>query len=810
MPPETSALMRRWARRPVIPFAVTLSLALGTAIVASAFAVADLVLFRPLPFHDARTLAFAWGSTDITVRRGLTEAAVDMLLTSTSFESAALFLPPSPVQLNDDVDPVQEVSVDTRFTLTLGVSPILGRSFQRTDALADDGILISSRLWRTRFGGDPAVIGRSVTIDGTRTAVIVGVMPRGFFFPEHGIDIWRPVDTHATFRTAGDAAYLGVVRLRDRTTLAQAQEEVDVALSGRGRPSVSSTVGLFEVRRAIMGDAALAAVLLLTITGLLLVLVLANVTALLAVTYDEQRVDFAIRATLGASWGQLYRTIAIEHLALVGMGISLGLLAARAAVASIQEGTGLRMLEDASLDIRAAVILGLITSTAALLIAAIFGRRSVLSFAPSSATVALRAGIAAPRRATVRILALLQLAVTPALLATAVLCAGDVARLMMLDWGFDGRRSLLFELAFPVTMARQLEAQDALIRQVRSTLLGLPQVGAVGMGYTAPIRQGRATRGVRIEVDGREVLFQRSITQHTVGPGFFDALGVVDIRGRAFDERDERGARRVVVVNDVVARALFSGADPIGRIVHMPRGSLEPAPQDEQAGDAVEVIGVVPHIRMYPLDWPRPIVYVDYRQQVSERVGMIRPRFLLRVRGTLEDSADSAPAHIASLLEARVPGVQVLSASPLLDLLDQSLREFGTQEVLAALALAVAGVGLLLTGAGVYGLFAELVLRKRHEIGIRLSLGADRRGILSLVLGEVLSLVLLGVAAAVPGCLLARYLLKDVLISIQPDNVIAWATAAGLIVLGTVTASALPLMKALSINPSELLRDPAH
>jgi len=810
--------VRSWIRKPAIPLAVVFALSLGTGVAGAAYSVLDATLFHSLPFARADRLVFMWGSKDDKVRRGLSAEAIDSWQLVSAFDGVSLFLPAAQVSFGDQgAASLSSVAVQVNFTRVLGIEPILGRSFLPTDAGDNRLVLVSYGVWRQYLGGKKDIVGSTIRLDGAN-CVVLGVMPKDFFFPEHGVDIWRPAVTSDTALNPGQMLYLAVARLAEKHDITQARLEFESTLASLARDSgiEAKPVGIFPLSGIVVRDYRLAIWTLAGAAAALLLILCTTVGTLLGVRSHERQKELTVRAALGASPRRLCWHILIEQFMLVGIGVGLGTGLSTLCLLLVHElGVSVPRLGNASFDIHGYSVVAVI----AICIVPIFtfiGGRPIRQLSPANLLKTFGWDDNLSRRSLFRALVLLDLALTPAMLVVAALCLTEFIRLSRIEWGFQAEHGALIELRLAPSMNRHLEQQIDVTESAIAAVRSVPGVEAVGMGYFAPIQYGTWRPEIRIRDSATLADFTRPAAEFRISQGFFRALGVPVLLGREFSEADGRSDERVVVINEALAHAVWPNVtNPIGRQIRFVHEQLDfetmPSLLAEELrkipyGDDVpwRVIGVVPHIRTSATEvGAGPSVYIDYRQQEHGLwYGSLEPRLIVRSSRRLQDVLATA----TKVLRKRFSSINITSAVLLDDLVEGSIDARGSRRLLAASSVSLTAIALLITGMGVYALFAEMNHRRRQEIGIRLALGASRTQVSAIVIGEAISLMATGLGLGVATSLLATTFVTRVLFSSTLTLVTAWASAALLLLAVVGIATAIPLRRSLSVDPAVSLR----
>ena len=775
-------------------------LALGIGTTTAIFSVADGVMLKRLPYPAASRLVTMqspsfpvqefedWRrfSVSYDVLAGLWETDVDYVAGD------------RPVRL-------QAGLVTPGFFDLFGGRAEVGRLFVAGDFDgAPSRVVLSHGAWQRLFGGDPAVVGRAMTLQG-RSAEIVGVLPSGFTSP-NGLagaesDIWLALDTRWEGVRNPRSFILEVYgRLADGTTVTAAQHEMDeltrrlakespdVHLGRRGEPRPIKVVPL---QAGLVGAAATTVRLLMGAVVLLLLIACANVAHLFLARGTERAHELAVRSALGAGGGRLARQLLTESTVVALAGGALGVALAFTGVHAfkILNPGDIPLVGRISVDLRTlsfAVGLSVLTGLA-------FGMLPAWKAARLDSTAALRDGRRSGElreRARLRnTLVVSEIALSLVLLTGAGVLFHSLIRLRSVDPGFDTEG--LAAVTLSVRADRYSDEQrmafvDRLVRRVE----GLAGVDSAAVGFSAPFEYYGGTRNGwmvrRLQVDGedREVsTMVQPVTQH-----YFETLGA-RVRGAMWDASSRDADPIPVVVSKSLADALFPSQEPLGRTFRgLGRG-------DDTKN--LIVVGVVDGLHHWGLDQESaPELYVPW-----ERFGL-RTRTATLLARTSGDPSWLLPA-LRRAIWAEDPAMPLPRAFTMTGRIERTLA---APRFYTSLLATFAVVAVLLAAAGVYGSMMYSVSRRRHELGIRAALGAGHRDLLGLVLWRSGSLTLMGVAAGTGGALLATRALKSFLFGVTPLDATAFAAAIALITLVAMVSAAVPAWRAAATDPMEVLR----
>jgi predicted permease len=794
--------LRQLARQPAFTATAVAGLSLGLAAAVATFGFVDAVLVRPLPYAEPDRLLFVTGRTPQIPRAALSYPDfLDLRQQTSTLASLDVFSSRGYVLGgNGGADIVSGTRVSTGFFRTLGVAPALGRDFRDgEDAPGAPGTAILSHgAWQARFGGDPAVVGRTIDLND-QPYVVIGVLPASFAFaPTGGADVWtalRPVEGTCDVRRSCHGIG-GIGRLRDGASAAAARADLSgIASRLEARyPDSNRDQGVFAepLATVIAGD--LGPILLLVMGGAALLLLLAGVNAasLLLVRSEYRRHELTLRGALGATRGRLLRQFAAESALLAGLSALLAIGLVRVGLDTL-----LRLVP-ADLRGTQPALDGLAVNghmvAAALLLA--LALTVLLTLAPLARLPrSIRDGLAGGGRAAVGSgwrrfgfrLVVVELALATVLLASAGLLARSVTRLLSVDLGFHPEQVV----ALRVSAAPARYAEPAQVVRLAHALLErvgqLPGVEAAGLTSVLPVSFNGNTEWLRFV--GQPFHGEHNeVNMRDVSAGYFDAIGAALVRGRGFTAGDTRGAARVAIINRTLARQYFGGRDPLG--TQIGNTSLTP--------DSIRtIVGIVDDVREGPLDeevWPT--VYYPFDQDVDRT-------FALVVRSAT--GAAILPSVTAAVGEVD-PGIGRFGAASLPDRIAASPGASLRRSV-GWLIAGFAAVALLLAVVGLYGVIAYSVEQRRREIGVRLALGASRERVARMVLGESGRVAADGIAAGLAATAGAGTLLQPLLFATSPRDGPVLGTAALVLGAGALLGGYLPARRAASVDPLEAIRE---
>ena len=802
--------VRQLRRAPSFAVAAILTLALGIGANSAVFSVVNTVVLRPLPFPSPDRLV----SVELMSIRGrphpdslayftffeLRRAAVVERIACYRGDGMTLTGGDLPVHL-------QAMVVSWDLFELLGVAPALGRGFlPDEEAPAARVVVLSHDVWQTQFGGDPAIVGRAITLDGQPNTV-VGVAPAGFTYPidRRPIQIWTTLARDASSATVqpiteqrGARLLNAIARLPPGMSIDQARAQLDgvTARLAREYPDSNKNLPATYVQpelHRLLGDARGPILILWGAVTLVLLIACANIAnMLLARTADRQR-EFGVRVAIGGSRGRVVRQLLTENLVITLTGGAAAVIVALGGVSLLFPLIADYMPRAADVSIDGAALA--FTIGLALLTAVLVSVPPALWITRTEFGGATRADSRGSTETQERArggLVVAQVAIGLVLLCGASVLAAGFLNLMRRDLGFrpDNLFSFRVELAGP---RYPTDAQDDFMDQLLERLKTVPGVTDATLGMPLPLTGDEMAVAFNIRERPTAPTERPSSNMAIVAPGYFRTIGTPILAGRDFTDDDDGGHPRVLVVNQAFAERFFPGVNAIGKQIESGATS-----QRDPRGVTVvrEIVGVVGNARQSARGRdPEPIYYFPYKQLPWGPPSLI-------VRSTLP-VAGIAP-HVRQIVAALDPQAPVHDVKTLVGMLSEGMAP---PRFLTLLMASFAGIGLLLTATGLYGLLAYAVSRRSREIGVRMALGASRRSVVWMILSRALLLIAIGMGIGGAGAAVVQALLQRVVFSAEGGPPIAWLLgAAGVVLLTALAAACPPAMRAASIDPSTALR----
>jgi predicted permease len=799
---------RTLARRPGFTAVIVFTLALGIGANTAVFSVVRSVLLRPLPYPDDDGLAM-------------------LLLNATIFNGAEL--PPSPPEYvafrdrlrswtqlatyrvravtitSDDTEPERVTAVTATWNLfpALGRAPLLGRVFgAEEDRPGRSAVAVLGHgYWRTRLAGDPAAIGRTLELDGI-PFTIVGVMPPDFSFPDPDVQVWLPMALdEQRLPGRGNHGYSVIGRLRPGVSLAAAESELNQLITTLAADPAANFHPwhpgyLRSLRPHMVGDVSRTLWVMLGAVGLVLVIACANVANLLLVRAEERTREMSVRTALGAGRRRIVSQLITESVVIAALGGAAGVAVAFAGVEALRALApgNLPRLEEIRVD--GAVLI--FTALVALLAGVVFGLAPATLAWRSDVQGVLRdqgrGATAGRRRVRLRqLLVVSQTSLAVVLLVAAGLLLQSFRRLAAVDPGFRAAGVLTARISLPAS--RYAEAGDVarfydlLLGRVRA-LPGVMEAGAVGV---APLTGALGATDTEVEgwVNPPDAPPVAEIIQ-VATPGYFAAMRIPVLEGRAFDARDGVDAPLVAVVSEKLARKYWPGRSAVGGRIRF----------DWQDAPFAEVIGVVADVHQNGL--AAPPVYGTYYFVHGHAARAMGDAFR-SMAITLRASVD--PASLVSAVRGEVqaldPSIPIYQVQTMQDVLSS---DTATERFSMLLQLVFAAVALSLSAVGLYGVLSFTVTRRTPEIGIRIALGAQRSGVRRMVIRQGMGIVVVALALGIVGAFLAARLLDGLLFGVSPRDPLTYLVVVGVLVIVALLACWVPARRASVVDPVQALR----
>jgi putative ABC transport system permease protein len=800
--------LRMLVKSPSVSIVATIALALGIGANTAIFSVVNAVLLRPLPFPNSDALMSVF-ETD-SVRGGVRGSYsypnfFDLRDQNHVFEHIAAYHDNDftltgqgqPVMLHGAMASADLFSV-------LGVNPMLGRvPTAAEDKLTESGrvVVLSERLFASRFNSDPNLINKTITLNG-HSFTIIGVMPKSFEFPIQNdpLDLWTTIADDAAGKepitTQRGAHFLRLIgRLRAGVTQSQAQADVETigARLSQQYPDTNTNKGIRiePTLKALVGDVRPALLILLGAVACVLLIACANVANLLLARAMTRHKEMALRSALGASRLRVIRQLLTESVLLSFAGGVLGL------VLAIWWSDLLIAL--GKKDIPRAIQVGLdwrvlgFTLGVTVLTGFVFGLVPALHLSKTDLTESLKegrgAGGAARKNRLRGVLVIAELAIAVVLLVGAGLLIQSFWRLQHVNSGLQTQNVLTFNVSLP-EVRYSSEKQARFYRDLANRVRSLPGVQSASAALPLPLSGDRFV--ISFQIDGRPVApkDEPSADLFMTEPDYFRTMGIPVLKGRDFNERDDHNSAPVVIVSDTFARQFFPGENPIGK-------RIEPgiSTWDNEDSTMREIIGVVADIHNRALNTdPKPVYYLPQSQVPFNELTMV-----------VKTSGDPHALIISMTreVEAMDSELPVFSVKTMDEYVSSSVAAPRFNTTLLSI---FAGVALVLTIIGLYGVMSYSVAQRTNEIGIRMALGAQARDVLGLIVKDGVKIVGVGLLLGVGGALALTRLMETLLFGVTTRDPLTFVAIAGLLSLVAMLACYIPAWRATRVDPLEALR----
>jgi putative ABC transport system permease protein len=785
--------VRQLAKTPGFAIVAILTLGLGIGANSAIFSVVNTVLLRPLPYPEPERLVRVH---EIVPHYGLFAVApatfLDWRQQNSVFEHIAAYSAGS-VTLAGTEGPERVPSAAVSWDLfpLLKVDPVLGRTFTEEEGqpVPQTVAIVSYGAWQRRFGGDPSVLSKAVTLNG-RPTTIVGVMPPGFYYPSRTTEIWTPLAFNPANATRG-GHFIGVVaRLKPDVSLETANAEMKT-ISERlatqyPEQSANESAQVVQLLENIVSGIRPALLTLLAAVGVVVLIACANVANLLLVRASVREKEIAIRAALGAGGWRLGLQMLAESVVLAMAGGALGLLLAYLAVPAIKTLSAGSIPRVADLSVDGAVLA--FAGGVSLLTGLIFGLAPAWHAARATLGQVLKEGgrtSSGGGRWVRNVLLVAEVGLSIVLLVGATLLLRSFAKLTGVDPGFHPERVFAFQVSLPNTAYPKPHN----ITEFYSTLLGkldaLPEVTSAGMVQTLPLRGDYV---LAVVMQGRPAPppnTEPSANFRAITPKYFETLGIPLLRGRLFNDHDTEKSRLVAIVDQAFVDKHFPGEDPIGRGIDIGNGS----------DGFCEIVGVVGNVHHEGLDaTPNPTMYVPYKQDVFSSMWI-----LARTNGEPSQLAGSA----RQLVRAIDPALPAYGMGPLTEAVTESVAQRRFSMLLLTL---FAGIALFLAAVGLYGVVAYAVTQRTQEIGVRMAIGARPADVLRMVVGDGLKLAAFGVVLGIGVALAMARVIESMLFEVTPFDAASYAAVATVLLAVAAFACYVPARRAMRVDPLIALR----
>ena len=802
---------RTLLKNPGVTAVAIIALALGTGANSAIFSVVNAVLLRPLPYENPDGLVLVWGKNATTSRDGLSVPDfLDYRNQNAVFGEMACFsYDDFNLSTGGEPEHIQGTMVSANYFAVLGTKVAQGNAFRPEDDQPGAGrvAIISNGLWKGRFGSDPNFVGQTIFLNGA-SFIVTGIVPASIQSPnpEDNPQVWVPLSldggdalrvpsttSPANLTNRRSRFLIGIARLKPGVTPRQAQADLDTIASRLAQQYKDTNSGIsasvVSLREQIIGKIASALMVLLAAVGFVLLIACGNVANLLLARAAARQKEIAIRTALGAGRLRLIRQLLTESVLLSVVGGALGLVLAYGEIRLLLalNPANIPRLSEIEIDGR---VLGF-TFLIALLTGIIFGLAPALQASKADLNEALKEGARGStggisRQRIRNLLVVSEVALTVVLLIGAGLMLKSFSSLQSVNPGFNPANTLTMVVNLPASKYTDDHQAQAFFEQVLNRIELLPGVQAVGAVTSLPLTMTSIIR-LRFIVDEHPPANASEVPRgnfRSISHNYFRAMGIALVKGRYFSEQDRDKSPPVVIVNETMANRYWPGEDPIGKRLTIP-----------SAGGSREVVAVVADVKHSSLDTESGVeMYVPYLQKPFKFMALV-----------IHTSSDP----LGSIAAVRNEILSVDKSQPVYDVktLQQIVSDSLSQPRLYTLLLGIfAGLALTLAAVGIYGVMNYSVVQRKHEIGIRLALGAQRSNILKMVVGQGMLLALIGVVLGLAAALILTRLMESLLFGVSARDLATFFIIPVVLAIVAFLSSYFPARRATRIDPMVALR----
>jgi putative ABC transport system permease protein len=798
---------RTLTRKPGFTFVAIIALALGIGANTAIFSVVNSVLLRPLAYYEPeRLVVINHDYPKINLKASVSAIGYTHYRDNAkSFESVAATTGGG-FNLTGGGDPemVNGSPVSHNFFGALGASAALGRLFlpEEDQPGKNKVVVLSHAFWQRRFGGDPGIVNKNITLND-ESYTVVGVMPPSFQFGrELGqvIDLWTPIaftPEQLSYNRLTNENLFVFARLKPGVTIAQAQAELDTIAANLRQQYLPwaatrnewglTTQSLGEL---VVGNIRQALWILMGIVGLVLLIACANVANLLLARAADRQKEMAIRTALGAGRWRVIRQLLTESALLAVIGGTIGLLLAWAGLRSLVNVDQVQIPRAYQIGLDWRVLA--FTLGVSLLTGIIFGLVPALQTSKTDLHETLkeggRSGSSGARAWVRNTLVVLEMALALVVLVSAGLLMRSFWRVQQVNPGFAPQNVLAMSLGLPMTKYREPAQRANFYKELLQRIRALPGVQSAGANSILPLSGNNSSGSFQIE--GRVAPPGQSSPhgdRWAATTDYFSTMKIPIVRGRFFDDRDTMESQPVAIIDETMQRKYWPNEDPVGKRITFQSRDGNPIWR--------EIVGIVGHVKHNGLEGESRVqYYIPHSQTQNPFMGLV-------VRTTVDPASLSGAVRGAiSSLDKDLPVFRVKTMEQfVIDSTAQRRFAMTLVGIFAALALALAAVGL-------YGVLSYSITQRSHEIGIRMALGAQVRDVLRLVVGQGMLLALAGVVLGGVAAFLLTRLMANLLFNVTPGDPLTYATIAFLLTLVALLACLVPARRATKVDPIESLR----
>jgi putative ABC transport system permease protein len=807
---------RTLRKKPGFTSIALLTLALGIGANTAIFSVVNAVLLRPLPYDGAEKLVSVFESFPDFPRLGLTELEFTSLRNESKSFAQFGVSGGAGFTLTGAGEPerLQAGIASANYFDLLGANIALGRGFRPEEEFAgrNNVVLLSYDFWQMRFGGNPNIIGRSLTLNGASFTVI-GALSAGFKSPlelqlANRIELWSGLGSNLSNLNRGSHVLNAVGRLRDGVTSEQAEAEIRTIIWRLARENakfypeeVKFGVHLTPLHEQLVGEARTGLLVLLAAVVAVLLIACANMANLLLARGEARQREVAVRTALGATRWRVVKQLLSESALLAVIGGGAGILLAYWGLAAIIANSprNIPRLEEVGLDRRVLLFTVLVSLVTGILFGLTPALRAAKSDLHSMLKEHRRTGRGQPGRGWLQKgLVVAETAIALLLLVSAGLLTRSLWQLQRVRTGFNPERLLTLRLSPPATTYRNNQQVMGLYERVTANLDALPGVQAVAVASSVPIS---GLSDTVMQIEGRSLgsdIAKLNTDFRRISPTYFATIGQRLISGRPFADSDREGSPSVAIINETLARRQWPNEDPLGK-----RLRLLDAPPDMATTQYMTVVGVATDAKNRGLGLePRQEVCVPLRQQVVSLGDLLQS-----ISYTLIVRSISDPANLTNTVRQKIWAVDRDIPITQVRTMEDLIETATVQPRFNALLLALfAGIALCLGAIGIYGVISYAVTQRTREIGIRIALGAQQRDVLSLVVREGMTLASIGVGIGLLAAFALTRWMETLLFGVRPSDPLTFAVIALLVLAVSLLACCAPARRAAKVDPLMALK----
>ena len=798
---DTRYAIRNLLRRPAFTLIAVVTLALGIGANTAIFSAVNALLLKPLPFPELDRVVAIW---DKMPSRGVLHNEVtvanylDLKNQNQTFEQLALYRWWSPNLTGvEPPERLQGFQVTANLFDALGMKPIMGRNFteEENQPGKDAVVIITHSLWQRRFGGDPEILNKTITVN-TVARKVVGVMPQNFNFPK-GAEMYAPIAmTPELMKSRGSHGYYIIGRLKRGTPITSAQAEIDNIMARLEQQYPETNTGWGATAFPLVADMVrqydTALWVMMGAVGFVLLIACANVANLMLARATGRQKEIALRTALGASRWRIIRQLLTESVIVALVGGALGVLIGYGGIDALRvanPGDAVKFVPGWSqFGIDAQVLL--FTLGLSVISGIVFGLAPAWQSSKPNLNDSLKEGSRHTSGSSHRLrssLVVFEVALSLMLLVGAGLLTRSFLSLLRANPGFNSDNMLTMSLVLPALKYKEDPQREAFFRDLVQRVKVYPGVESAAVVNYLPLGGANSSDSYLVEGEPEPKPGQENDGRYRVAsPDYFRTMGISIIRGRGFTEQDKAGATPVVIVNETLARQHWPGQNPIGKRIRF-YGPLDRAPW-------MEVVGVIADVK-HDLTIPvTPEYYLPHAQDSWN--GMV-----------LVAKTNVDPASLAGALRQQVWAID--KDQPVFDV--RTMREVKSESVavysFSSVMLAIfAGIAMVLAAIGIYGVMAFAVTQRTQEIGIRMALGARTADVLKLVVKHGMKLALLGIVLGLAGSWALTRFIGKLLVGVQPTDLLTFSVVSLCLLVAAFIACYIPARRATKVDPLVALR----